>query len=83
MSHCATVHEAISILTCKNSTLPLPPKIADQLFQRVGVTTKSSHDGLGTSIIQNIIQEQHGYLDFSNDDEMFTLICKIPVIQYI
>lgn len=69
------------ILTCKNRTLPLPKKIADHLFQRAGVTTKSSHDGLGTSIIQNIIEEQHGYLDFSNEKEMFTLICKIPSIH--
>lgn len=69
------------ILTCKNSTLPLSPHIADQLFQTVGITTKSSHDGLGTSIIQNIIKEQQGYLDFLNEKETFTLTCKIPSIQ--
>jgi len=69
------------ILTCKNSTLPLPPKIADQLFQRAGITTKYSHEGLGTSIIQNIIEEQKGYLDFLSEKEMFTLICKFPSIH--
>lgn len=69
------------ILTCKNSTVRLPQKVADQLFKKVGVTTKPSHDGLGTSIIQNIIEEQQGYLEFLNEKEMFTLVCKLPSIH--
>lgn len=69
------------ILICKNSTIPLPKEVADPLFQTTGITTKSKHDGLGTSIIRTIVKQHQGYFDFTAEKEMFTLICKFPSIH--
>lgn len=66
------------LLTCQNSTPTLPINVADELFIRSGVTTKEGHDGLGTTIIQTIVQKHHGYLEFTAEKNMFTLSCKIP-----
>lgn len=70
------------IVTCVNTTVPLPTYIADQLFTKAGVTTKPEHSGLGTSIIQQIVDEHNGFLDFIAEKQTFTLTCKIPdVVQ--
>lgn len=66
------------ILTCSNTTTPLPKEIADQLFTKTGVTTKTNHNGLGTGIIQQIIEQHSGYLEFIAEKQMFTITCKIP-----
>lgn len=69
------------ILTCENCTPPLPQHVADQLFTVSGVTTKEFHNGLGTSIIKQIIEKHHGFLDFITEKENFTITCKIPSMQ--
>ena len=66
------------ILTCSNNTIPLQKEIADQLFTNTGVTTKPNHNGLGTSIIQQIIEQHNGYLEFIAEKQTFTITCKIP-----
>ena len=70
------------ILSCKNSTLPLPHDVADQLFMTSGITTKSNHTGLGTTIIQEIINRHHGFLDFTTEKHSFLILCKIPSLQH-
>ncbi|MCM3723625.1 sensor histidine kinase [Solibacillus isronensis] len=66
------------LLTCSNNTIPLPKEIADQLFAKTGVTTKPNHNGLGTSIIRQIIEQHNGYLEFIAEKQTFTITCKIP-----
>ena len=56
-----TKTSGVDILSFKNSTLTLPKEVADQLFQTTGITTKPSYDGIGTSINQNIIDQQQGF----------------------
>lgn len=68
------------ILTCQNSTLPLPQKVADQLFTTSGLTTKVQHAGLGTTIIQQIVDKHDGFLDFITEKNNFSIICKIPSV---
>ena len=70
------------LLVCKNSTQIVPVKVADELFLRSGVTTKEGHIGLGTTIIKNIVEKHHGYLEFTAEKNIFTLTCKIPDIFY-
>lgn len=69
------------VLTCINSTLPVPTNIADQLFEASGLTTKDGHSGLGTSIIAHIVQQHSGFLDFTAHKGTFTLTCKLPHIM--
>ncbi|MFS0862617.1 sensor histidine kinase [Fredinandcohnia sp. 179-A 10B2 NHS] len=70
------------ILLCKNHTLPIPTHVLDELFHSYGQTTKSGkHEGLGTKIIKDIIDEANGFLDFICKDEEFTLKIKIPAIK--
>ena len=66
------------ILTCVNNTIPLPQEVADQLFVSSGVTTKDQHTGLGTTIIQQIIEKHHGFLEFVTEKNTFSITCKIP-----
>lgn len=68
------------ILKCQNSTLPLPASIADQLFVKAGISTKESHSGLGTTIIKDIVERNHGYLDFVCEKESFSVVCKIASV---
>ncbi|MCM3585467.1 GHKL domain-containing protein [Mesobacillus maritimus] len=70
------------LLICKNNSLPLPSHIVDQLFHSYGRTTKSGHhEGLGTKVIKDIVEEHMGFLDFIHKDEEFTLKIKIPAIR--
>ncbi|MCL1694404.1 MULTISPECIES: GHKL domain-containing protein [unclassified Lysinibacillus] len=69
------------ILICKNSTIPLPTNIVDSLFDRSGLTTKQEHEGLGTTIIKDIVQKYNGFLDFTYKDEEFTLKLKFPAVH--
>jgi two-component system, LytTR family, sensor histidine kinase NatK len=66
------------ILTCVNSTVPLPQVVADRLFVSSGVTTKDQHTGLGTTIIQQIVEKHHGFLEFVTERNTFSITCKIP-----
>lgn len=68
------------ILQCTNSTLPLPTTIVDRLFEREGLTTKDGHDGLGTTIIADIVKQCKGHLDFTYEKEAFTLKLKFPAL---
>jgi len=68
------------ILQCTNSTLPLPNQIADGLFEREGLTTKDGHDGLGTTIIADVVKQCNGHLDFTYDKETFALKLKFPAL---
>lgn len=70
------------LLICKNNSLPIPTKILDELFQTYGKTTKSDgHEGLGTKIIQDIVNEHQGFLDFVFKEEEFIVKIKIPAIR--
>ena len=68
------------LLTCQNSTIPLTKEVADRLFTMSGVSTKAQHEGLGTTIIQEIVQNQHGFLDFTAEKNTFSITCKIPSV---
>ena len=70
------------LLTCQNSTPILPVKVADELFMSTGITTKEGHEGLGTIIIQTIVQKHHGHLEYTAEKNMFTLTCKIPDVLH-
>ncbi|WP_077621136.1 sensor histidine kinase [Bacillus sinesaloumensis] len=70
------------ILQCKNSTPSIPPSILDQLFVNFGNTTKGDgHEGLGTKLIKDIVDESNGFLDFVCKDEEFSVKIKIPAIK--
>ncbi|WP_409972055.1 sensor histidine kinase [Bacillus sp. Bva_UNVM-123] len=70
------------LLICKNNSLPIPAAILDELFHTYGKTTKTGdHEGLGTKIIQDIVKDHQGFLDFIHKDEEFTVKIKIPAIM--
>lgn len=70
------------LLICKNNSLAIPTDIVDGLFHSYGKTTKGNgHEGLGTKVIQDIVDDHQGYLDFVYKDEEFTLKIKFPAIQ--
>ncbi|MFS0638347.1 GHKL domain-containing protein [Mesobacillus foraminis] len=70
------------LLICKNSTLLIPASILDHLFVSYGKTTKGvGHEGLGTKLIQNIVSDHQGFLDFVHKEEEFTVKIKIPAIR--
>lgn len=76
-----TKRSGLYILECRNSSLPIPPSILDQLYHSFGVTTKGEqHEGLGTKIIHDIIKSYNGFLDFTYKDEQFTVKIKIPAV---
>ena len=70
----------VYILTCHNSTSPVPKEVADRLFTTAGITTKPEHAGLGTMIIQEIIDHHQGFLDFTTEKNTFSITCKFPSI---
>ncbi|WP_231687689.1 sensor histidine kinase [Bacillus sp. CHD6a] len=70
------------ILICRNHTLPVPVNVLDSLFDTYGHTTKGGgHEGLGTKIMKDIVEEHQGFLDFVCKDEEFTVKIKIPAIR--
>jgi two-component system, LytTR family, sensor histidine kinase NatK len=70
------------ILQCKNNSLQIPAPILDELFHSYGKTTKGgTHEGLGTKIIKDIVEEYHGFLDFVHKDEEFEVKIKVPAIS--
>ncbi|MHC0038050.1 sensor histidine kinase [Pseudoneobacillus sp. C159] len=70
------------ILRCKNNSLPIPAPILDKLFHTHGQTTKGgTHQGLGTKIIQDLIQQHHGHLDFIHKNEEFDIKIKFPAFR--
>ncbi|MFT4413939.1 sensor histidine kinase [Fredinandcohnia humi] len=72
----------LHIIQCKNNSLPIPTNILDNLFQTFGHTTKANgHEGLGTKIIQDIVEGHSGFLDFVYKEQEFALKIKIPAIK--
>ncbi|KMJ57691.1 histidine kinase [Bacillus sp. LL01] len=70
------------MLICKNNTLPVPANVLDSLFHSYGHTTKGGdHEGLGTKMIKDIVEEHQGFLDFVHKDEEFTVKIKVPAIK--
>ncbi|WP_244951546.1 sensor histidine kinase [Sutcliffiella horikoshii] len=70
------------MLICKNNTLPVPVDVLDSLFATFGHTTKGvDHEGLGTKIIKDIVEEHQGFLDFVCKNEEFTVKIKVPAIR--
>lgn len=70
------------LLICKNNSLPIPTVILDRLYHSYGHTTKQEgHEGLGTKLIIQIVEEHKGILDFVHKNEEFTVKIKIPVIR--
>lgn len=70
------------LLTCKNNSLPIPTNILDHLYQSYGKTTKGGfHEGLGTKLIKEVVDQNQGFLDFVHKDEEFSVKIKIPAIR--
>lgn len=70
------------LLICKNSSLPIPNYILDNMFESYGKTTKSkNHEGLGTKIINDIVTRHQGLLDYTYKQQEFTVKIKFPAIQ--
>ncbi|WP_404448356.1 GHKL domain-containing protein [Sutcliffiella horikoshii] len=70
------------MLVCKNNTLPVPVDVLDSLFATYGHTTKGGeHEGLGTKIIKDIVEDHQGFLDFVCKVEEFTVKIKVPAIR--
>ncbi|MFE0502958.1 sensor histidine kinase [Peribacillus butanolivorans] len=70
------------LLSCSNSSLPIPNPILDALFEKYGQTTKlGPHEGMGTKIISDIVKKHQGYLDFTYKSEEFSLKIKVPAIM--
>ncbi|WP_246945085.1 sensor histidine kinase [Bacillus pinisoli] len=69
------------LLICKNSSMPIPTNILDELYVTYGHTTKNDdHEGLGTKQIFHIVNEHQGFLDFQYKDEEFMVKIKVPAI---
>jgi two-component system, LytTR family, sensor histidine kinase NatK len=72
----------LMILTCSNSTLPVPQPIIDSLFERFGMTNKGGeHEGLGTKIIKDTVRSYNGFLDFTHKGHVFEIKIKLPNIS--
>jgi two-component system, LytTR family, sensor histidine kinase NatK len=72
----------LMILTCSNSTLPVPQPIIDSLFERFGMSNKEGeHEGLGTKIIKDIVLSYNGCLDYTHKGRSFEIKIKIPHIS--
>ncbi|MFZ7943425.1 sensor histidine kinase [Neobacillus sp. 19] len=70
------------LLICKNNSPAISTAILDGLFHVYGKSTKGEgHEGLGTKVIQDIVNTHHGFLDFVYKDQEFTVKIKIPAIQ--
>ncbi|MGM0751563.1 MAG: sensor histidine kinase [Bacillota bacterium] len=70
------------VLICQNPSLSIPIHILDKLYQSYGHTTKSEdHEGLGTKVIQDTVDDHQGYLDFVYREEEFTVKIKFPAIH--
>lgn len=70
------------LLMVKNNSMPVPTNILDNLFKTYGKTTKTgNHEGLGTKMIQEVVKNHQGYLDFVYKDEEFTVKMKFPAIK--
>ncbi|MGM9986830.1 MAG: hypothetical protein ACI35O_06305 [Bacillaceae bacterium] len=68
------------MLICKNHSVPIPTHILDSLYKKSGKTTKQGkHEGLGTTIIQGVVEKYKGFLDFVHKDE--ELLVKIKGIS--
>lgn len=75
------LQSGIFILKVSNSAQFADKKLLDSLFQKFKITTKEGdHEGLGTYIITNLVNEYHGKLNYSYLNDTFTIIIKIPVI---
>jgi two-component system, LytTR family, sensor histidine kinase NatK len=70
------------ILQIQNNSLPIPAPILDELYHSYGKTTKGeTHEGLGTKIIKEIVDESNGFLDFVHKNEEFVVKIKVPAIS--
>lgn len=70
------------MLICKNNSLPVPAEVLDELFHSYGHTTKGGkHEGLGTKMMKDIVEEHQGFLDFVHKNEEFTVKIKVPAIR--
>ncbi|MBP3952479.1 GHKL domain-containing protein [Bacillus sp. YZJH907-2] len=70
------------ILLAKNHSLAIPTNILDKLFHTYGRTTKTGeHHGIGTKMINNIVEKNNGYLDFTYKKEEFSVKIKLPALQ--
>lgn len=70
------------LIDCKNDCLPIPNDILDNLFKTPGKTTKGgNHEGLGTSVIADVVRKYNGRLDFVHKNNSFSVRIKIPAIN--
>ncbi|MDR4937821.1 GHKL domain-containing protein [Rossellomorea marisflavi] len=70
------------ILKVVNPSLKIPGPVLDKLYQTHGITTKSGeHQGLGSAMIMEIVNEYEGYLDFIHKDQHFEVKLKFPAIH--
>ncbi|MFD1737842.1 sensor histidine kinase [Bacillus salitolerans] len=70
------------ILICKNDSMKIPTEVLDELFKSYGNTTKAGeHEGLGTKLIHDVVEEYQGFLDFVYKNEEFMIKIKIPSIH--
>jgi two-component system, LytTR family, sensor histidine kinase NatK len=60
------------------SSMPIPNPVLDALFEKYAQTTKlGPHEGMGTKIIADIVQNNQGYWDFTYE---FNLKIKVQAI---
>lgn len=74
-----TLRSGLYVLICENTTPGMEPKVLDTLYQSFGHTTKSgTHEGIGTYVIQKLVNQAFGKLDFTYRHPVFRLEIKIP-----
>ncbi|MDT2047642.1 GHKL domain-containing protein [Bacillus sp. 1780r2a1] len=75
------VKSGIYILEVTNSTPSLSNELQDQLFKQFNQTTKlGSHEGLGTFVIHELVQQYNGYLDYLYQNQRLTIKVKFPIV---
>ncbi|WP_226669932.1 sensor histidine kinase [Metabacillus litoralis] len=75
-------HGGIYLLKLTNSAFFDDKKQLDTLFEQFGHTTKKgNHQGIGTYIIKNLVENHRGRLNFHYDKDKLTIKIKLPIVK--
>lgn len=75
-----SIRSGLFLIHCENSTKGMEKHVLDHLFKTFGRSTKGGdHQGMGTYIIQQLVEKADGTLDFTYRSPNLRLVIKIPL----
>ncbi|MDV3451314.1 GHKL domain-containing protein [Bacillus safensis] len=75
-----SIRSGLFLIHCENSTKGMKKHVLDHLFKTFGRSTKGGdHQGMGTYIIQQLVEKADGTLDFTYRSPNLRLVIKIPL----